>query len=139
MIVNIKKENINLYDDNFIPKDYFINELENNPYSKILFLIKNNEIIGYIYYSVIYERVEINQIEIKLEKRNHGYGNLLIKELLKREKKDITLEVNENNYPAIKLYEKNNFIKKAVRKNYYNDEDGLLYERKYIIKNFTNK
>ena len=139
MIVNIKKENINLYDDNFIPKDYFINELENNNYSKILFLIKNNEIIGYIYYSVIYERVEINQIEIKLEKRNHGYGNLLIKELLKREKKDITLEVNENNYPAIKLYEKNNFIKKAVRKNYYNDEDGLLYERKYIIKNFTNK
>ncbi len=139
MIVNIKKENINLYDDNFIPKDYLINELENNPYSKILFLIKNNEIIGYIYYSVIYERVEINQIEIKLEKRNHGYGNLLIKELLKREKKDITLEVNENNYPAIKLYEKNNFIKKAVRKNYYNDEDGLLYERKYIIKNFTNK
>ena len=99
----------------------------------------NNEIIGYIYYSVIYERVEINQIEIKLEKRNHGYGNLLIKELLKREKKDITLEVNENNYPAIKLYEKNNFIKKAVRKNYYNDEDGLLYERKYIINNFTNK
>lgn len=139
MIVNITKENINLYDDNFIPKDYLINELENNPYSKILFLIKNNEIIGYIYYSVIYERVEINQIEIKLEKRNHGYGNLLIKELLKREKKDITLEVNENNYPAIKLYEKNNFIKKAVRKNYYNDEDGLLYERKYIIKNFTNK
>ena len=51
MIVNIKKENINLYDDNFIPKDYLINELENNPYSKILFLIKNNEIIGYIYYS----------------------------------------------------------------------------------------
>ena len=139
MIVNITKENINLYDDNFIPKDYLINELENNPYSKILFLIKNNEIIGYIYYSVIYERVEINQIEIKLEKRNHGYGNLLIKELLKREKKDITLEVNENNYPAIKLYEKNNFIKKAVRKNYYNDEDGLLYERKYIINNFTNK
>lgn len=139
MIVNIKKENINLYDDNFIPKDYLINELKNNPYSKILFLIKNNEIIGYIYYSVIYERVEINQIEIKLEKRNHGYGNLLIKELLKSEKKDITLEVNENNYPAIKLYEKNNFIKKAVRKNYYNDEDGLLYERKYIIKNFTNK
>ena len=139
MIVNITKENINLYDDNFIPKDYLINELENNPYSKILFLIKNNEIIGYIYYSVIYERVEINQIEIKLEKRNYGYGNLLIKELLKREKKDITLEVNENNYPAIKLYEKNNFIKKAVRKNYYNDEDGLLYERKYIIKNFTNK
>ena len=139
MIVNIKKENINLYDDNFIPKDYLINELENNPYSKILFLIKNNEIIGYIYYSVIYERVEINQIEIKLEKSNHGYGNLLIKELLKREKKDIALEVNENNYPAIKLYEKNNFIKKAVRKNYYNDEDGLLYERKYIIKNFTNK
>ena len=139
MIVNITKENINLYDDNFIPKDYLINELKNNPYSKILFLIKNNEIIGYIYYSVIYERVEINQIEIKLEKRNHGYGNLLIKELLKREKKDITLEVNENNYPAIKLYEKNNFIKKAVRKNYYNDEDGLLYERKYIINNFTNK
>ena len=44
--------------------------------------------------------------------------------------KSITLEVREDNIPAIKLYEKNGFIKKAKRKGYYNGIDGFLMERK---------
>ena len=32
----------------------------------------------------------------------------------------ITLEVNENNIAAIKLYSKYNFIQVGLRKNYYN-------------------
>ena len=41
---------------------------------------------------------------------------------------NITLEVDENNINAIKLYEKCGFIKKAIRKNYYNNSDGILME-----------
>ena len=45
--------------------------------------------------------------------------------------KDISLEVRENNIPAISLYEKNGFEKKAIRKGYYKGIDGILMERKY--------
>ena len=117
-------------------KDSFINikeveeELKNNPFGKYLILKENNEIIGYIYYSDIYERAEINQFEIIISKRNCGKGDILLKELINKLQKDITLEVRENNIPAIKLYEKNGFERKAIRKEYYNGIDGILMERK---------
>ena len=139
MLVSITKENINNYNDEFINKSFFINELNNNPFAKILFLIENNSIIGYLYYSDIYDRVEINQIEINEKYRKQGRGNYLLTTLLKKEKKDITLEVKETNYPAIKLYEKNGFLKKAIRKNYYGEINGILYERKYIPQNTSNE
>ena len=44
--------------------------------------------------------------------------------------KNITLEVKEDNEPAIKLYEKFGFEKKAIREGYYNGVDGILMERK---------
>jgi ribosomal-protein-alanine N-acetyltransferase len=106
-------------------------ELKNNPFGKYLILKENNEIIGYIYYSDIYERSEINQFEIILSKRNCGKGDILLKELINKVQKDITLEVRENNIPAIKVYEKNGFERKAIRKGYYNGIDGILMERKY--------
>jgi ribosomal protein S18 acetylase RimI-like enzyme len=43
--------------------------------------------------------------------------------------KNITLEVKEDNTPALKLYKKFDFEEKAVRKGYYNGVDGLLMER----------
>ena len=139
MVVSITKENINNYSDEFINKSFFINKLNNNPFAKVLFLFENNSIIGYLYYSDIYDRVEINQIEIKKKYRKQGKGNYLLNKLLKAEKKDVTLEVKETNYPAIKLYEKNGFLKKAIRKNYYGEINGILYEKKYIPQKTSNE
>ena len=56
---------------------------------------------------------------------------MLLKKMIHTVKKDITLEVKKDNISAIKLYEKNGFIKKAIRRGYYNGVDGILYERKY--------
>jgi len=123
--------NLDELDNSFISKEYIKNELDNNPFGKVLILKEDNEIIGYLYYSDIYERAEINQFEINKIHRNCGKGDLLLKELVNRIKKDITLEVKEDNYPAIKVYEKNGFLKKAIRKGYYNGVDGILMERKY--------
>lgn len=117
-------------DNFFISKEYISNELKNNPFGKIL-VLKEDKIIGYLYYSDIYERCEINQFEIMLSERNSGKGDLLLKYLINHVEKDITLEVREDNTPAIKLYLKNGFIKKAIRKGYYNGVDGILMERKY--------
>ena len=130
MIEEVKKNNIDILNNSFIKKDYILNELSNNPFGKIIILKEDNEIIGYIYYSDIYERVEINQIEINFIHRNCGKGDFLLKKLIEKKKKNISLEVNVNNIPAIKLYKKNGFIEKAIRKGYYQGIDGILMERK---------
>lgn len=128
MIFELK--NIDEIKDSFINIKEVEEELKNNPFGKYLILKENNEIIGYIYYSDIYERAEINKFEINYIHRNCGKGDILLKELINNLQKDITLEVKEDNYPAIKLYEKNGFERKAIRKGYYNGIDGILMERK---------
>ena len=128
MISELKKEDLNLLNDTFINREYLENEFNNNPFIKVL-ILKEDIIIGYLYYSDIYDRVEINQIEIEENHRNCGKGSLLLKELTETVDKNITLEVREDNLPAIKLYEKFNFKKVAIRKNYYNGVDGILMER----------
>ena len=122
--------NLDELDNSFISKEYIKEELSNNPFGKVL-VLKEDEIIGYIYYSDIYDRAEINQFEIDSIHRNCGKGDLLLKYLINLVKKDITLEVREDNTPAIHVYEKNGFIKRAIRKGYYNGIDGILMERKY--------
>ena len=131
MIIEVTKDNLKELNESFFSKKWIEEELSNNPYAKFLLLKEQEEIIGYLYYSDIYERAEINQFEINNIHRNCGKGNLLLKEFLKRVKKDVTLEVKEDNLAAIRLYEKNGFIKKAIRKNYYKDKDGILMERKW--------
>ena len=131
MIIEINKDNISLLDNSFINKDEIINELDSNPFAKIIILEENDEVIGYLYYSDIYERAEINQFEINLIHRNCGKGNFLLQKMIESVEKDITLEVKEDNYPAISLYEKNGFERRAIRKGYYNGIDGILMERKY--------
>ncbi len=130
MIVEITKDNIEEVDNSFVSKKWLEEEISNNPFAKFLVLKDKQEIIGYLYYSDIYDRAEINQFEIIEKYRKQGKGQLLLETFIKMINKDITLEVKEDNIPAIKLYEKNGFTKIAVRKNYYNNVDGLLMEKK---------
>lgn len=132
MIEKINLNNIdNVTDNDLISKEEIMNDLNNNPFGIYLTLIENNEIIGYLYYSDIYDRAEINQIEVSKKHRNCGKGSLLLKKMIELVEKDITLEVRKNNYSAINLYKKFNFKEIAIRKNYYNNIDGILMERKY--------
>ena len=124
------KEITNLEDisNSFINYEYITNEQKNNPFFKLL-VIKDKSIIGYLYYSDIYERIEINQIEINSSYRNKGYGSKLLKYLIDNTNKSITLEVRKDNKPAISLYKKYGFKEVAIRKNYYDGIDGILMER----------
>lgn len=131
MIFELTKDNLNEINNSFISLDTIKLELENNPFAKILILKENKEIIGYIYYSDIYERAEINQFEINFIHRNCGKGNKLLQKMIETVEKDITLEVKKDNLPAINLYKKNGFKEVAIRKKYYNGIDGILMERKY--------
>ena len=94
------------------------------------FIVQEEDVvIGYIYYSDIYDRAEINQFEVEFSHRNCGKGKKLLNKMLELVDKSITLEVKIDNFPAIHLYEKYGFERKAIRKGYYNGIDGILMER----------
>lgn len=130
MIIELTKSNIDIVKNSFIQEEKIVNEFNNNPFAKIFILIEDKTVIGYIYYSEIYERIEINQFEIEKSHRNCGKGKKLLQYMLDKTKKDVTLEVRKDNLPAIKLYQNNGFQEKATRKGYYNGIDGILMERR---------
>lgn len=129
MIYELTKQNINEIENTFINISDVLNELENNPFAKYLIYKEENKVIGYLYYSDIYDRAEINQFEIEKSHRNCGKGKKLLNKMLEVVDKDITLEVKKDNEPAIHLYKSVGFMEKAIRKGYYQGIDGILMER----------
>lgn len=104
-------------------------DLQVNPFGRYLLELENDKIIGYLYYSDIYDRAEINQIEVEVSHRNCGKATKLLQKMLKLVEKSITLEVKKDNIPAINLYKKFGFQEKAIRQGYYQGIDGILMER----------
>lgn len=129
MIIELRKNNINEIENTFINISEVLNEFENNPFAKYLIYKEDNKVIGYLYYSDIYDRAEINQFEIEKNHRNCGKGKKLLNKMLEVVDKDITLEVKQDNAPAIHLYKSVGFVEKAIRKGYYQGIDGILMER----------
>lgn len=125
----IETLNFSQNNNSFVDLKELEKELSQNPFGKILVYKKNNRIIAYLYYSEIYERVEINDIEVEEQYRNMGIGTELLNKLTEIVQKSISLEVRINNYNAIKLYKKFGFQEKAIRKGYYQGIDGILMVR----------
>ncbi len=133
MIIELNKDNLKVIEGSFLDVAIVTSEFENNPFTKYLIYIENDKVIGYIYYSDIYDRAEINQFEIEVSHRNCGKGSLLLEKFLNVVDKSVTLEVKVDNYSAIAVYEKHGFVKKATRQGYYQGIDGILMERKKIV------
>lgn len=108
-------------------------DLNNNIFSKYFIYEEKNNIIGFINYSDLYDRFELNYIYVKEDYRNKGIASKLMDKMLEigndKNIDNITLEVNVTNESAIGLYKKYNFIEMTVRKGYYNGVDGILMER----------
>ena len=125
MILDIRIDNlelINKFDDTY---KMILDSFDVNPYAGYLVYIDDRMVVGYLYYSDIYDRIEINQITIHNFYRRHGYASELMEHLIAKNK-NISLEVKCDNTPAIKLYEKHGFKKVAVREGYYDGVDGHL-------------
>ena len=101
-----------------------------NEFNKVLGYFVDEKLVGFLDYSVIYERLEINYIFVKEEYRRHYIAYNLLKYIIDNYNLDITLEVNINNHSAISLYQKLGFEIVAKRPKYYNGIDGYLMERR---------
>ena len=112
-------------------------ELDNpNPYARRLNYYENNELIGYLEYSLIYDRMEVDNFYVSEKYRNKGIGTKLLAHLVSLAITyrviNITLEVRKSNDIAINLYKKFGFREVALRKNYYQNEDGILMEKQVM-------
>lgn len=108
-----------------------LNKIElntNDPFTKNILYIDDNNIVGFLNYSIIYERAELNYIFVLESHRNKKVASKLLNNMINNCKScdNITLEVRKSNDVAIKLYTNYGFKEAAIRKNYYNNEDGIL-------------
>ncbi len=112
--------------------------------SHYLVAISDNEILGFAGIKAFLEEADIMNIVVKKSYRNQGIGTLLLENLIQLaislDLTSITLEVNEENLSAIHLYQKFGFNQIGIRKNYYQNKNGLimrtnLAEAKRLTKN----
>lgn len=115
--------------DDFWNYNIFKSELE-NPNSKYIVALLDSQIVGFAGIWISVDDIHITNIVTKKEKRNLGIAKELLKNLIiisKCENKtSLTLEVNENNIYAIKLYERFNFKKIGLRRNYYSQNENAI-------------
>ena len=116
-----------IHNENFdkkVESKYFEEILSNTQYT-VYYMKKSEKVSGYIIYYDTFDSFDLFEIAIKKELQNKGLGNELLEKTIDRlfneekYKKTVFLEVNENNFSAVKLYKKNNFKEISLRKNYY--------------------
>ena len=113
-----------------------VDMIHTNPFArKIEYVIDDNS-VGYLEYSLIYDRMEIDNFFVNDDCRNQGIGTKLMAHLISLAINyrvvNITLEVRISNDIAINLYKKFGFREVAIRKYYYGDEDGILMEKQVM-------
>ena len=104
-----------------------------NPFQRRIEYFDGDASIGYLEYSIIYDRMEIDNISVHEDHRKKGIGTKLMAHLIslaiELRVDNITLEVRVSNEIARNLYKKFGFHEVAIRKYYYGDEDGILMEK----------
>jgi len=127
-VIEIEQESISSW-----TFDQFLNELN---YEFSLFLVAEHEglIAGYVIVWKVADEIQLNNIAVRKNLRGQGIGSKLLLEAAKSDSSQIyssiILEVRSRNNEAINFYIDNGFTKTGVRKNYYNDDDALLMEKK---------
>lgn len=112
--------------------DLFRLNESDSPYRKYLAYYNDENIVGYLTFDLIYDRIEIVNFYVKEEFRNKGIGLLLLDYLISLGRNNsvlnITLEVSSLNDAALHLYRKVGFCDVAIRHGYYDGVDGILME-----------
>ncbi len=129
--LNKISNNLEIFDD-FWTVGIFKDELS-NPNCHYIVAIQGEDIIGFGGISVVLDEANINNIAVRVDKRNNRIGSKILQNLIDICKSlncsFVTLEVNVKNFPAIKLYKNFGFKNLGIRKNYYKG-----YTDAYIMK-----
>ena len=122
--------------DNFWTYSTFEQELKCDNSYFIIVRNENDEIVGFAGLKVIVDEADIMNIVVKKSYRNNGIGSILLENLISYAKslslKTVTLEVNDHNLSAIRLYDKFNFDHIGIRKKYYNGESDAIIMSKQL-------
>ncbi len=99
--------------------------LEEDPYSEVYLLEREEGIIGYVGVSILYERLEITTLAIRPDHQGKGWGKILLAYAMDiaqaRACEVVALEVRVDNRVALGLYESFGFITMRTRHHYYSD------------------
>ena len=111
-----------------ITKLNFFDHITSNKNFRFVKLISNKQIIGILQFSWNKSECDIISIGVieKFQKLNHG--KKFVKYLKSLNFKNIYVEVSVNNKNAIMFYQRLNFLKIGLRKNYYKKQksDAIL-------------
>lgn len=113
-----------------------LEKIDDNPFCRYVEYLIEDKVVAKMKYSLIYDRMELDDILVKEEYRNQKIGNkmmaYLISVAINEKVVNITLEVRKSNEIARNLYKKYGFREVALRKNYYGNEDGILMEKQVM-------
>lgn len=106
-------------------------DLLENKYSEYIVGTMDEKLVGFISIMNIAGEVHVNNIAVDENYSNKGIGEKLLNYAMgfypRNQIMGFTLEVREDNYPAIALYKKMGFISVGMRKGYYkNNKDAFI-------------
>lgn len=114
-------------------------DIVTNPDRIYLVAEGDNAIVGGCMLTMIAGEGDISNVAVYEDYRGQHIATLLMQELLRvGEKKgicDFTLEVREQNLPAIRLYEHVGFVSEGIRPNFYDkpkDNAVIMWKRERI-------
>lgn len=103
-----------------------------NPLTAVAAQYVGEELTGYAVGRVAADEGELFRIAVRPEFRRRHIAEKLLTELHEKMRlrgaAKCFLEVRSRNAPAIALYEKQGYKKIALRKNYYSDDDAVIYQ-----------
>jgi len=95
----------------------------------------DDRVLGYVVGNIVVDYIHVLNIAVDEEFRRKGIAEAFLskleREALKMDVRSMTLEVRENNEPAVKLYGKMGYEVRAKREKFYEDKyDGLIMWKK---------
>ena len=121
--LNLNKTNLNFFNQTLLNKNF-----------KFIKLILDKQIIGFLQFSWNKTDCDIISIGVRKKFQKKTYGKQLMEYLKYLNFKNIYVEVSANNINALMFYQRLNFRKIGLRKNYYKKEksDGILLKLKNV-------
>ena len=121
--LNLNKTKLNFFNQTLLNKNF-----------KFIKLILDKQIIGFLQFSWNKTDCDIISIGVRKKFQKKTYGKQLMEYLKYLNFKNIYVEVSANNINALMFYQRLNFRKIGLRKNYYKKEksNGILLKLKNV-------